>query len=120
MAAVGVGMVSLVAWSQTEPTSFHKQVLPILEEYCVSCHSPNHVGFQAIGLDLRTYQMLMSGSTFGVVVVPLHPELSPLIAVLEPNAPSFKNLKMPPNHPPLPSKDIQVISRWILEGAKDN
>jgi hypothetical protein len=95
-------------------------VFPILKARCVSCHSPNHVGFQAIGLDFTSYKMLMSGSTLGVVVVPLHPELSPLIAVLEPDTPSFKDLKMPPNHPLLPQPDVSLISEWIAQGAKDN
>lgn len=117
---LGFGAFSPTAWSQPAPTSFQNEVLPILAARCVSCHNPEGVGFKAIGLDLRSYKLLMSGSTFGVAVVPLHPELSPLVAVLEPDTPSFKNLKMPPEHPTLPPNQIQVISRWIQEGAKDN
>lgn len=86
----------------------------------MSCHSPGGIGYKAITLDLRSYRGLKAGSNFGVAVIPWHPELSPLIAVLKPNAPSYKNLKMPPLGPPLSSAQIDVISRWIQEGAKDN
>ena len=69
-----------------------------------------------MNLDLRSYRGLMAGSLFGVAVVPGHPESSPLVAVLKPNSPS----KMPPVGPPLSSEEIDAISRWIQEGAKDN
>ena len=68
---LGFGVFSPTAWSQPAPTSFQKEVLPILAARCVSCHNPEGVGFKAIGLDLRSYKLLMSGSTFGVAVVPL-------------------------------------------------
>ena len=62
----------------------------------------------------------MAGSTYGTAVVPGHPEFSPLVAVLKKEGHSFKNLKMPPLGPLLSAEEIDVISTWIKEGAKDN
>lgn len=86
----------------------------------MSCHNPDGVAYKAINLDLGSYRGLMAGSQFGMAVIPWHPELSPLVAVVKPNSPSYKNLKMPPVGPPLSAEQIGVISRWIQESAKDN
>ncbi len=119
-AAIGEGPVLPGASAAPPPTSFSRQVLPILEQRCVVCHSPSGVGYKAIGLDLRSYEGVMAGSIYGVAVIPRHPELSPLIAVIQKNRASFKNLKMPPIGKLLSSAEIDMISRWIAEGAKDN
>lgn len=120
LAGAGAGFFPLEALHASPPVSFKAQVLPIFEQHCVSCHSPTGVAYKAIGLDLRSYDGLMAGSQFGVAVIPRHPELSPLIQAITPDAPSFKNLKMPPLGPPLSPAVIDVISRWIQEGTKDN
>src|SRR5579872_4338056 len=44
------------------PMSFQKDVMPIFEKYCVSCHSPGGVGNIAASLDLTSYRELRSGS----------------------------------------------------------
>ncbi len=122
IAAAGLAPALLAgaAPAAAPPVSFKEQVLPIFQLHCVACHSPGGVGYTAIGLDLRSYQGLRAGSSLSVAVVPGHPELSPLIAVLQPNGHSFKNLKMPPLGPLLSPQQIDIISRWIQEGANDN
>ena len=119
-AGFAVSLFSSNRVSAAETTSFKTQVLPIFELHCIACHSPSGVAYKAINLDLTSYQGLMSGSNFGVAVIPYHPELSPLIQVLEKNMNSIKNLKMPPVQPLLPPAEIKVISDWIGQGAKDN
>ncbi len=116
----GVGFLSHPARSAPGPASFQKGVLPIFGQHCVACHSPGGVGYTAINLDLRSYRGLRGGSSLGVAVIPYHPELSPLIAVLEGNGHAFKSLRMPPLGPPLSAAEIGTVSRWIQEGAKDN
>ena len=117
---IGMGFLSHSARSAPGPVSFQSGVLPIFEQHCVACHSPGGVGYTAINLDLRSYRGLMGGSSLGVAVIPYHPELSPLIAVLEGNGHAFKNLHMPPLGPPLSAAEIGTVSRWIQEGANDN
>jgi mono/diheme cytochrome c family protein len=112
-ACLGAAIFSRPHAAATPPTSFKRQVLPILKQHCLICHNPQGV---EVNLDLRSYQGLMAGSLFGVAVIPGHAESSPLVAVLKPNSPS----KMPPVGRPLSFEEIDVISRWIQEGAKDN
>jgi len=54
--------------------TFEKDVRPILERSCVSCHGAKKRG----GLDLRTYQALFEGGDGGTGVVPGNPDKSPL------------------------------------------
>lgn len=68
----------------------------------------------------------MAGSQFGMAVIPGHPELSPLIGVLQrngrpfPQLQAYKNLEMPPLGPPLSSAELNTVIEWIRQGAKDN
>src|SRR5579863_5553918 len=67
------------AFAQTAaPVSFQKQVMPIFEKYCVSCHSPGGVGHIASSMDLTNYRELRSGSVGGVALVPYHSDRSPM------------------------------------------
>lgn len=102
--------------------SFQKDVLPIFEARCVSCHSPGGIGYISSSMDLRNYQGLKMGSIGGIAVIPYHPDRSPLMRYLSDNWHSDdKNaLKMPPLGPELSPKDLGIISEWIEEGAKDN
>ena len=109
--------------ADTKPTiSFEKQVLPILQEHCAMCHGPGGVGYISIGMDLRSYEGLKSGSAAGVAVIPYHANRSPLIRVLVDawHSSDQNALKMPPLGPQLSTDDIAVISKWIDEGAKNN
>ena len=45
--------------------SFAEEVLPILEKYCVECHSEESA---ELGLKLDTYEGVMGGSDYGTVV----------------------------------------------------
>ena len=101
-----------------EAPSFKKDVRPIFEQHCVQCHMPGQIGHQAIGLDLTTYQGLMSGSRHGPAVIPRHPELGTLLKVLDWSKPYY--LKMPPLTHELPKEDLATIRAWILAGAKND
>lgn len=109
-----------VALSAEPDVSFKTQVLPILDQYCVTCHSPSGVGYKAVKLDLQNYAGVRAGSTMGVAVIPYHPELSQLVAVLQPGGHAFKNLTMPPVGSQLSPAQVQTISLWIKQGAQDN
>lgn len=129
LAFVAIGLVSaglgssMPASAQTPaPVSFQKQVLPIFEKNCVSCHSPGGVGHIASSLDLTNYRELRSGSVGGVALVPYHSERSPIMRYLKDNWTSnnINALKMPPVGPQLSADDLKTISDWIDQGAKNN
>lgn len=63
--------------------SYKNDVLPILHNYCLSCHTPSGKGFENSGLDIRTYASLMKGTRFGSVIKPGDSFTSIFIQVIE-------------------------------------
>ena len=95
-------------------TSFELEVLPLLEKRCNKCHHP---GEAQSGLDLtRVETILRGGDELGAAVIPGKPRLSPLVQVLTGEA----EPAMPGEGPPLSNSEIDLLRRWILEGAKDD
>jgi hypothetical protein len=66
-----------------EAISFKGDIFPILELRCLECHQPGGSGYEASGLDLRTYEGLMKGTKFGPIVVPRNWFESNLLAVID-------------------------------------
>jgi uncharacterized membrane protein len=103
----------------TAPVSYAKDVAPILEKHCKSCHVPGQAGYVASGFDLEGYDSLMKGTRFGPVVLPGDPLTSTLVMLIEGRA--DPSLKMPHgNAAPLTSDEIATIRRWVEQGAKNN
>ncbi len=93
--------------------SFSKDIAPIFELKCVSCHGNG--GLDA-GLDLTVWSRFVDGR----IVVPFEPGNSILVWTIEPTA------GFPPMPPvgspffPLTLQQIQGVKTWIDEGAKNN
>lgn len=94
--------------------SFEREVLPLLEKRCNQCHHPEK---QRGGLDLtRIETMRRGGDELGVAIIPGKPDESPLIQTLT----GAVEPKMPEEGNPLPPPEIDLLRRWISEGAKDD
>lgn len=98
--------------------SFNLDVLPILQNHCVKCHNPEGPGYQASGLDLRSYKSLMGGTAHGKIIVPGNPLTSNLMVLIEGRA--DRSIRMPHNEQPLIKQQIEIIRDWIKQGARDN
>lgn len=130
MAVVGAVQVRSEDTAASEPTiSFQRQVLPIFEQHCVSCHSLGALGAISSHLDLTSYRGLRAGSIAGTIVIPYHAEFSPLMRYIKYNWQSSdkktqsndkSSLKMPPFGPQLSLQEIDTISEYINQGAKNN
>lgn len=116
--AVVVGTALAAAAGAAESVSFKTDVLPILEIRCQECHKPGGEGYVKSGLDLTSYASLMKGTKHGAVVVPGDAFVSNIIVLLEGRAAA--SISMPRNHKKLPEGEIDIIRRWINQGAKDN
>jgi len=117
-------LVAFVGTAHAESVSFEKDVVPILNNYCVMCHLPG--GAQG-GLSL--YPDAWSE------LVGIPSNQSPLLQV-EPGSPdkSYLYIKlidsgesvggsgqlMPIQQPPLDPKQIETIRLWIDQGAQNN
>jgi hypothetical protein len=99
--------------------SYKNDVFPILHDYCLSCHQPGGKGFEKSGLDMRTYQSLMKGTKFGSVIKPGDSFTSIFIQVIEGRV--HASIKMPFGMSGGLAKDkIEVLKKWVDQGAKDN
>jgi hypothetical protein len=92
------------------PVDFRRDVAPILERHCVRCHEPaNRKG----KLSLTTFADLAAGEH----VVPGRPEESGLLELVSPPEPG-RRPEMPKQGAPLSADQVDVLRRWIAEGAR--
>src|SRR5437773_2061623 len=93
--------------------SYVRDVRPILDAHCTSCHQPS---VQQSDLDLTTYATFQAGGKRGPAFVAGSPEHSLVIQFITAAlAPS-----MPFGQPPLAATDVSMIRDWITAGAKDD
>lgn len=94
------------------PVSFRAEIAPILLEQCQACHGPREAGGQ---YRLDTFERLMAPDADPPIVAPGDPEESELYLLLTDPEPDFR---MPADADPLPEQQIELIRRWIAEGAE--
>lgn len=92
--------------------SFKKQIFPILDSRCIGCHYPKD---KKGGLDVSTYAAVMKGGKTANGIVPGYPEKSIFVKEIIGKDPS-----MPKNALPLTPLQIDLISAWIKQGARNN
>jgi hypothetical protein len=97
-------------WTHSAAVSYSTQVVPILEQYCVSCHGGEET---ELGYDLTTYEGLMAGSDYGPVIEPGDPDGSLFLEMIV-------NGDMPEDGDPVPAAEIEILRTWIAEGAQNN
>jgi hypothetical protein len=98
--------------------SFNEDVFPILEVRCMECHVPGGSGYEASGLDLRSYDGLMKGTKFGPIVSPGKWVESNLLAVIDRR--TDPEIWMPHNRKPLSKCEKLLMRFWVMQGAQDN
>lgn len=96
-----------------EKISFNQHIRPILNNNCTGCHGG--VGKQANISFIYRSEALGRGHSGRLTIVPGDPDASELIARVETNDVS---IRMPYKAPALPDKDIQVLRKWIEQGAQ--
>ncbi|MFQ3652330.1 MAG: c-type cytochrome domain-containing protein [Gemmataceae bacterium] len=109
---------SISAQPKVDPkkrTTYDEQVLPILRDKCINCHSSDK---KRGGLNLANYTALMQGGSSGAAVKPGDPEGSLLYKLMAHTAEPI----MPPNSvKPAPNDpNLLVVAKWIADGAPEN
>lgn len=119
---LAVSAVPLLAQSAVpaqKMISFKTDVYPVLHDYCLGCHVPGGQGYEKSGLDLRTYKSLMKGTKFGKVVQP-GSSLSSTLNVLV-SGHSKSGITMPFGvKGGLPKDKVDLLNKWVDQGAKNN
>ena len=97
------------------PISYDKQVRPILQARCHGCHQPAKAKGKYV---MTTFEQLLAGGESGdKAVVAKHVAKSFLINQI---TPKDGKADMPPKKKPLKTKEIELISKWINQGAIDD
>jgi mono/diheme cytochrome c family protein len=100
---------TLAAGDAPSPVRFETQIQPLLTAKCGACHGEKK---QTAELNLATGTDLLRGSESGAVIVAGKPDESPLYEKIHAG-------EMPPeDNPQLTAEEVELIRRWIAEGAK--
>jgi len=101
------------------PASYSTDVKPILDKYCVRCHSEGGEGSKASGFQMISYESLMKGTKFGPVITPGDGFSSVLVMLMEGRA--DPSISMPHDDGVAPTQaEIDLVKVWIDEGAENN
>ena len=119
LAAAGIAWVS---WTHAfpffsrlfrKPVDFSRDIRPIFNQNCTSCHGgvrqKNGVSF------IFREEALGTGKSGRPTIVPGNPDASELIARV---TSKDSNVRMPYHAPPLTPQQIDLLRRWIKQGAK--
>lgn len=98
-----------------KPVSFLTDVAPIFKESCFGCHGAKNPKGK---LDMTRYEALRKGGTKDDPIAEGKPEDSYLIDVLTAAATDKKRMPPAESGEALSREKIELISRWIKEGAK--
>lgn len=104
--------VELSSTNTAATVSYHKQIHPIFQRYCQGCHQP---ALQNGKLTLTSYQGLKAGGDHGSAFIEGKPDESLIVKLIIGDPP-----KMPKLGIPLSSEQVELIKKWIAEGAKDD
>jgi uncharacterized membrane protein len=117
---LALGCILLGCGNKEQSVSFHDQIQPILSTRCVQCHSTENAPGD---IALTTYDRIMSAETIHgkkPLVVPGDPTKSWMFILAGTDQLHFR---MPPDSSqflPVPKDEVQLIGKWIQEGAKNN
>ncbi len=101
-----------------QPTeiSYYRDVRRLFQQHCQGCHQPaKPLG----GFVMTDYAALLkTGDHEQPGVVPGQPDKSFVLEQISSHG--AKKAAMPKNADPLPPADVEIVKKWIAEGAKDD
>jgi mono/diheme cytochrome c family protein/uncharacterized membrane protein YkoI len=114
---VGFGFAPRVSYAQGPAVEHHvdyaREVQPLLARRCYACHGPDK---DEGGLRLTDRAVVTGELESGEIgVVPGEPEKSELVARI---TAEDEFTRMPPEGKPLTAHEIDLLKRWIAQGAK--
>ena len=94
------------------PVSFARQVLPILQRKCQGCHQPAK---RQGKLDLTSFEAFRKGGDSGPGFEPGKTDASGILDQIDGDKPL-----MPPIGPAMTGEEVDLVKRWIVQGATDD
>ena len=111
--ALGVLVQASSAWAQSNPAvDFGAQIQPIFAKRCVSCHGPDKAE-GGLRLDQRESAFSKQGSGLAAITAKdvAKSELIRRVTAADDSE------RMPPEGPPLPVDQVELLKKWIESGA---
>lgn len=98
------------------PVDFAREVGPLFKKVCYECHNEDK---QKGDLRMDTREDLLKGGACGAAVVPFDPEKSVIIQRVlgEDDDAGKPRPRMPKKHDPLTAEQIEMLERWVAQGA---
>jgi cytochrome c553 len=126
LAVSAVAFAPAVGKQDTDKTpkkvSFAKDIMPIIEDRCLRCHTEEKSNPSELYMD--SYSSLMEGGKHGPPIIPGSAEKSIIVKKLGTSTPFGDRMPLKRRNAPvgnyLSDEQIQLISNWINQGAKDN
>ena len=109
LAALALISLCGVGTGADSTSTFESQARPLLRAYCVECHGEGEK--LKGGLDLRLRRTTLKGGESGPAIVPGHAETSLLIQ-------RVRDGTMPPGKKKLSAAEMEILARWISQGAR--
>jgi WD40 repeat protein len=100
--------------------SYFRDVRPVLQEHCQGCHQPAKRSGEYV---MAPFAALVKGGESGETAIePGKPESSNLVKMIATtkDKDGKEKAEMPKDESPLTVAQIELISRWIREGAADD
>ncbi len=114
-AAIAASLFGVLAAGSSDAADgsvdFRREVAPILQQRCLACHNER---VQRGGLSLHSADAIRRGGESGQAIEAGDPESSYLLDLV---MPSDGAAEMPKGQPPLEPDEIEVLRRWIADGA---
>ncbi len=102
----------MTSTASAEQVDFATEIWPLIERSCLQCHDS---GTAFSNLRLDSPEKILEGGDLGKVVIPGEPDNSPLVARV---ALPMDDLDfMPIEGDPLTEEEIELMRKWITEGA---
>ena len=96
--------------------SYHKQIRPLFQANCQGCHQPAKA--QGGFVMTEVARMLTAGDSGAAAVVAGNPAGSRMLELITPGSDGVA--EMPRQGKTLSTADIDLVRRWIAEGAQDD
>lgn len=119
-AALGLALLPLsfaaaLADEPADKVSYYKQIRPIFQANCQGCHQPAKASGQYV---MTAFDRLVgAGESGDKAIVPGKPDESQLVKEI---TPADGKAEMPKGKPPLAASDLDLIRKWIAQGATDD
>ena len=119
-----LGLFALSGTAVADEVSLSRDVMPLIARSCTGCHQRESGDRKAVesGPYLEKKSDILG--VVGTMIVPSKPENSYLLMIMSPpKSGQLKYKMMPPKRsrtPKMTKAELDKISAWIKDGAKDN